>query len=120
MSADSKADNPTEKGKGGAKDSKDVVDSRDAKDTEIYRRNNQQESAAIRRTKKWASFARSKTSFGFKHLDAEKVPLMASDTRGISICLERVVGWSIPTPVIRELQRNKNEYGTSIPLQINC
>jgi len=69
------------------------------------------ESLTDRRNKKWLSFARSKVSFGFKHLPPNSIPNMSPDTRGISICLERITGWTVPIAVIRELQRSNSENG---------
>ena len=62
-----------------------------------------------RRNMKWTSFARSKVSFGFKHLAPAYVPSMSSDPRGLAICLDRLVGWSIPANVLREFRGRSNE-----------
>lgn len=74
----------------------------------------QPETLGSRRNKKWAAFARSKVCFGFKHLPAASIPSIATDTRGIAVCLERIGGWIIPAAVQREIQRSKNDYGSKL------
>lgn len=71
----------------------------------------QSESAQSRRIKKWIAFAKSKVSFGFKHLPAGKIPFMSSEVRGVSLCIDKVVGWSVPASVIKQFKRSNNDFG---------
>lgn len=47
----------------------------------------------VRRILKWLSFARPKVVFGFDHLSPAFVPTMATKTRGMAFCFERISGW---------------------------
>eukprot|EP01038_Epipyxis_sp_PR26KG_P004534 gene4534-6404_t len=70
-----------------------------------------------RRRVKWLSFAKSKVSFGFKHLSPAYVPSMTAEKHGITICFEWVRNWSIPQQVQQEIERG--EYDVTVKLSLS-
>ena len=75
--------------------------------------------AEYKRSLRWTSFAKPKVVFGFEHLTANRVPSMGSTSRGLSVCFDQVQGWSIPSAVIDDLQKNRGKFDVSIQLSLS-
>jgi len=71
-----------------------------------------------RRNLKWILFARSRISFGFHHLGPSQLPNMSGERRGISICFEKVCGWSIPQNVLKMLGSGDCELTAQLSLSM--
>lgn len=72
----------------------------------------------VRRNLKWASFAKARVSFGFKHLSPAHVPSMTSEPRGIALCFDKLSGWTLPAPIRKQFELN-NGSDYEIRLQLS-
>jgi len=70
----------------------------------------------LRRELKWISYVKPKTLLGFDHLGPAYLPSMSFKPKGISICFDKVNGWSPPPQLIREVRSNNYELSIQLSL----
>jgi hypothetical protein len=63
-----------------------------------------------RRNLKWLTFSKPKVVSGFDNFAPGDVPIMSGKVRGISLCLERIVGWIIPFSQFKNVNPKEDEF----------
>lgn len=72
----------------------------------------------LRRSLKWLTFAKPKLVSGFDHLSPSDVPIMAAKHRGISLALEKIVGWVIPFSQFKNINQHEDEFTVQLSFSL--
>ena len=106
----------TRRGEGKTSDDRKHKNS-EAKDASYDKRSYNDEES--RRNLKWISFAKTKMVFGFDHLGTSNVPIMSGKTRGISMCIEKISGWHVPSEILRNIGSGSDNFEFSVQLSLS-
>ena len=55
---------------------------------------------------------------GFDHLNANELPLMSAKPRGISLTLEKIIGWIIPFSQFKNINSNEDDFTVQLSFSL--
>jgi hypothetical protein len=82
-------------------------------------RKNVKEENELKRVTKWISFTKPKIVLGFDQMSANILPSSGASTRGISVCFDKIVGWSLPSIIIDKFNKSRGSIEISVQLSLS-
>ena len=70
----------------------------------------------VRTYQKWLSFFKPRAVLGFDKIPRDCVPIMSGKCRALSLCFERLQGWTLPLHLLQDISR---DYDLTLQLSLS-
>lgn len=81
-------------------------------------RNEDDDQLSQKRATKWLLFSQSKAVVGFDRIPKSMMPSMSSKPRGLTLCFEKILGWSIPVDILQAVDSGECRLSVQLGLSM--